>query len=88
MIDISKMKTVSIKRGCMSGDACLTKHRITIAQLLRHLADGDTVQEVEDSYYLDKHEFRRFIRELAVQFDRESLWERDNGNTNKQKTRT
>lgn len=69
-IDLSKMKSVSITKGVMGGEPCLGKHRIAIAQLLLELANGDSVQLLEDSYCLEIHELDNFLRELAEYFDK------------------
>jgi uncharacterized protein (DUF433 family) len=67
-IDISKMKTVQMKKGKMGGEPCLGEHRITITQILVEIANEFNILDITENYRLKKDEIKNFILELASNF--------------------
>ncbi len=56
--------------GLRGGIPCLKGTRVTVAQILAQLADGESIDEIADDMSLDRESLAKFLNALSIILDR------------------
>lgn len=65
---LAEIKTITVNKDILHGHPSLTGHSIYISTLLGELAEGHSVEDVEEDRMLEKGELTNMLMELALYF--------------------
>lgn len=61
---------VDSQTGLRGGIPCLKGTRVTLAQILAQLADGESIDDIATDLALDRESLARFLNALSIILDR------------------